>query len=369
MSFQDVGPPLLSRRDHRPNLPKVTAAQSPLNGAAISRKQYLSMVARRRAIRKQDDDLPDVTRLGLSSASSDGSREEYRDDLDAIRELQTCSSAQETHQRKSTFAKLTHETQLFQKLVADLEMILNDAGETPEAAWRARILVKSAQDTDKGLWDKLDAYEKLLLSKDKYDNELHTAQTACMKLHRDFKRSHKALVECLSLYETRQKVEVSQLGAVGWSGHDQEDFFERAMRQRELERMNESMRQVNDIFTELAGLVEGQQRHIDLLEDDIDFAAANVEAGADEIHCYGKRGSFMCGAMDDCSNDETDAVDTLLSIRDDKHLDGMRVSEKFHWYMPFETLKEDMASVKDDILMVGKDIVSKGKRLECGDGK
>lgn len=322
-------------------------------------------------------------RLGVSgseSSSDAGSRKkESRDESDHYgeeRQQFSFNRDYSTSQRKSsTFGKLTYEMQQYQKLVADLEEILKLAGETPEAAWRARILVKSAQDTDKCLLDKLNAYEKSLLMNDT-NHDLRTSQTACTKLHRDFKRSHKALITCLALYERRQKAEVNQLGAARWSSkscgdtleeEEEEDFFDRAMRQRELERMNESMRQVNAIYYGLAGLVDGQQENIDHLEREIDDAAVYVEAGAEEIHCFAgnRKTDMLCGAMDTpgCGDDDDDVA---ISLSDDKPSEGLRISEPFHWYMPFETIKEDMASVRNDIVMVGKDLVSKGKRLECG---
>jgi len=84
---------------------------------------------------------------------------------------------------------------------------------SPEEAWRLRILTKGAIDSDKLIWEKLHNYEKSL-------KEHSQEQTECMKLHRDFKRAHKALVMCMSLIEeNRGKHAVLQhLTSVGWSG-------------------------------------------------------------------------------------------------------------------------------------------------------
>jgi len=306
-------------------------------------------------------------------------------------------SVREGMQRKSTFAKLTQETKHFQKMVADLEKIINDSGESPETAWRARILIRSAEETDRDLWKKLYEYERtLLVSGDKTSgkengsrSELRTAQTACLKLHRDFKRSHKALVMALSLYEKRQKAEVSRLGAVGWSqvepSKSGEDFFDRAMREREaeLDRMNNSMHKVNDIYNELAALVEGQQEQIDQLDDNVVDSKANVESAANQFNCMANRDN-LCGAaevdvppcgcgtltcMENLNLTRSTSTDSPRDVQDTSVHDGetvnTRVSEEFHWYMPFETLSEDMKAVHNDITDLGKGILSKGKHLEC----
>lgn len=382
MSFQDIGPPPRLRRNHPPKLPTVRATPISTSESGKISKQNKPNTARGRSIRQKIDNivLPDVSRVELSSVTSSVSSnvsldrlklaETTSDDPGALRERQQINFIQESLTRKSAFAKLTNETLQFQRLVADLEMVLKSAGETPKAAWRARILVQSAQDTDKGLWGKLCDYKDSLLLNKTNEHELRTAQTACRKLHRDFKRSHNALITLLTLYETRQKAEASQLGAMNWSGPQHEDYFDRVMRQRELERMNESMRQVNEIYHGLACLVDGQQENINRLEEHIDFANANVEAGANEIECFSKRDLFMCGAMDDgCGSDDNSTFGRPVSFTDDKHLDGVRVSENFYWSMPFETLKEDMTSVQNDILLLGKSIVSKSKNLECNNLK
>jgi hypothetical protein len=63
---------------------------------------------------------------------------------------QVAQTAEQTaFERRSAFAKLTHETQAFQKLVGNLEEILEQSSESPEASWRARIIIRSAQEAEK----------------------------------------------------------------------------------------------------------------------------------------------------------------------------------------------------------------------------
>jgi hypothetical protein len=320
----------------------------------------------------------------------------------ASREEQT---VRQTFERRSAFSKLTHETQQFQKLVADLEGILEQSGESPEASWRARIIIRSAQEAEKDLWDKLYNYEQSLLTagknsgsgsdsalkdKDKENSqkELRTAQTACMKLHRDFNRSHKVLVMILSLHQKRQKAEASRLRAVRWSGDKNttgttttqlnkkdEDFFDRAMREREadLERMNKSMHKVNEIYHEIAALVDGQQGDIDLLDDNVLDANATVQSSANEVNCLFKRDHF-CGAMN--FSDITDDIGYDFTEQEGEEKQGspflppkVRKGEVFDWYMPFENIGEDMESVHRDIVRMGKDILQKGGEYTCDESK
>jgi hypothetical protein len=418
---------------------------------------------------------------------------------------------------KSVFSILMSETQQFQKVVSELEtfLIINpksrDAvGECPEATWKARILLRSAQDADEDLRSKLEVYEKTLSSLtllgidkqhakqqqqqhvDDYHitpKEIQLAQMSCQKLRRDFDRSHKILFSCLAQYEKRQHAEIKQLRAVDWGGSKKgnyptsnnnntnnnsttnekvsssdnnkfEDFFDQAMRQRDLERLQASMEQVSTIYKELAGLVTVQQEQIDKLESDVENAATNVDKGNKSFRgmnpfsacgeiiptstattssttgCYDNNNkeksihsSYMipgCGALSsvihdndfvssgtnlqrfdskitftdtprkkqdnvgwllesnnrglqdnikeeievvaDNDNDDDNESDNIVA--DEDLLEFIRISEGFHWMMPFETIREDFVSVRNDILSVGKGVVESarqvtGRGLEC----
>lgn len=123
--------------------------------------------------------------------------------------------------------------------MAELESLVEDAGASPEVQWRTRILIHSAQDADRDLQARL--YQ--------LDESAHTssrAQVALRKLHRDFGRVHKDMRKVLTLYERKQHVEVSFLT----KDDTKEDFFVRAMRERENEvnKIHQSMHQVNAIY-------------------------------------------------------------------------------------------------------------------------
>jgi t-SNARE complex subunit (syntaxin) len=208
--------------------------------------------------------------------------------------------------------------------------------ECPEATWKARILIRSAQDADTDLRAKLDAYERTLSSmasellqqansdgsdsnsnrgkkrKEKQASELRISQTSFSKMKRDYSRSHTTLDAYLSLHEKRQKAEIDQLHAISWrmprGQHGQNgkgckgpradddttttDFFDQAMRQRDLDRIHESMRTVSGIYEHLAGLVNSQQDQVDSLEGHVDRSKASFEAAAENLHCLVHR--FEC---------------------------------------------------------------------------
>jgi hypothetical protein len=293
---------------------------------------------------------------------------------------------QTAFERRNAFSKLTIEAVQFQKLVTDLEGILEQSGESPEASWRARIMIGSAQDAEKDLWDKLSVYEQSPLTAgtdtENSQRELRSAQTACMKLHRDFNRTHKVLAMILSLHQNRQKSEAQaqasgDLRAVRWSDEKddaesteqlnkkEKDFSDfRAMREREadLEREKKSMQKANEIYYEIgAASVDGQQSDLD---DNVLDEAATIQSGEDEFSCLFDRDPF-CGAMN--FSGMTNGIGDNSTERDGEEKHGnpisppkVRNSEVFDWYMPFENIGEDMKSVHRDIVGMSKEILKKG---------
>jgi hypothetical protein len=312
-------------------------------------------------------------------------------------------------ERRSKYAQLLHETTHYQKLVSDLEEVLPGAGESPQAAWRAKILMGSAQAVDQALWTKLYDYERGLVAREEGDIEVRQAQTACMKLHRDFKRSHKGLVLALTLYEKKQRAEMARLGAVGWSEReDEEDFYTKAMREREeeIQRMNLSMHRVKDLYQDLGLLVEEQQEPIDTIVEKNEESKGRVESGWNDFMCMPDQdrmcqpnqsitvkdgkwkvdGEELVFAIPSCGTMGAMALDNLSEgllvpeatevsehsmtitshnseesprgvIPDDASKD-LRVEEDFHWYMPFETMAADIQAVHHDIIQMGKRVTT-----------
>lgn len=143
-------------------------------------------------------------------------------------------------------------------MVAQLENLIEDSSDSPEQQWRSRILVRSAQEADCDIADKLYRYEKELVTQGR-SKDARTAQAACMKLHRDYRRTHKALDTTLLEQQRRQQADISTFLGAG-SGdpalqlqqeqEHEEDFFNRVTREREEEinTISRKMQQVNDIY-------------------------------------------------------------------------------------------------------------------------
>lgn len=373
MSFQDLNQVI--RTEAQPTMPRVVVQENDEEAPRLPRKTR-SIVLHGK-----------VQRVLLD----DGGDEELRD----VEQVQIQRDAiRKRLQRKSDYSQLTAETQQYQKLVSELSTLLDSSGETPEAAWRVRILMTSAQETDKELWEKLYTYEKTLFMKKNSmsvagEEELRTEQTACMKLHRDFKRSHKALLMAMSLYEKKQAAEISRLGAVGWSNGDdeKEDFYDKAMREREEEimRMNESIHQVNDVYKNLAALVEEQQPQIDHISNEVEYSKENVEAAVNDYGCDFGFSDQLCSAfgIDATMNqwnpfpvhdnsvklNETKTSDSDPAADSAKNASSPKLPDfkmdSFLWYDSLETLTNDFIALKNDIVQAGQDIYEQGSKLEC----
>jgi hypothetical protein len=133
-------------------------------------------------------------------------------------------------------------------MVSELETLLEPSSKSPEAQWRTRILIRSAQDADRDIWKRLYEYETSYGENPSYSR----AQIACRKLHRDFSRVHKQLSLVLEMYEKRQQVEVSFLTSQRFPSEEKnEDFFDKVMRERdtEIRKIQFSMNKVNDIYS------------------------------------------------------------------------------------------------------------------------
>lgn len=302
------------------------------------------------------------------------------------------NSIRRSMERRSTFAKLSYETEQFCKMVAELEAILNKTVmESPETSWRSRILMQSARDADVDLSQRLFQYEQTLIDKENANKpELRMEQSACLKLHRDYKRAHKGLVMAVSRYEKQQRVEVSTLRAVGWSQaapvldqeeadfKEQEEFFDRALRQAELERMNEKMNHVASIYQDLASLVDVQQETIDKVENNISEAKEYVNSAAEQVQCMHDReltcGAEMpqkedwpfpfrtidvgCGSDDSLNESVTITEDGVEIERQDTPPDKSCLSA-----IPLEDFSDLQEMLEREIQAVGKSIVAQGKML------
>eukprot|EP00536_Pseudo-nitzschia_multiseries_P012298 jgi/Psemu1/31642/gm1.31642_g len=227
----------------------------------------------------------------------------------------------------------------FQKMVSELESISrnsnssgnnnnnnnnnngNNASSSPEAAWKSRILLRSAQDAERDLGSRL----SLLLSSSQQrgttGGEGGTGGAFAVrnkKLPRDFWRARDQLRTVVAEMERRQRADVSFLTAAapaartrtqqmteetaetlpasdnknytattttGVALHREENFFDRAMQERnhEVKRISNSMKMVHEIYQDLPGLVDRQQEQIDQLEDLNENTQAETCFGLEEI--------------------------------------------------------------------------------------
>jgi hypothetical protein len=205
------------------------------------------------------------------------------------------ASTRELLERSSQFALLSREVCAFQKLVLELESLLQTCGETPANSWRMKTVLQTSLDTSQDLCGRLHAYECQLQPSDRVE------QTACVKVHRDFKRAHKQLSFLTQHYLQKQCAEASQLNTIGWVhnnniSHQQqaqqqqdEDFFDRALRQQELEQVQMKLNTVQDLYCSLAEFVDEQQEPVDHIQENAAEAKVQGEAAADEISCFGQR--------------------------------------------------------------------------------
>ncbi|KAL3938329.1 MAG: hypothetical protein SGBAC_006744 [Bacillariaceae sp.] len=181
-------------------------------------------------------------------------------------------------QADSEFALLNKEIVNFQKMVADLDQVMQKSAESPEAQWKTRILLRSAQEAQQDIQNRLLDFGDT--SRRRKDGR---GQMALRKLTRDFSRVGEHFGEVTQSHMRKQKAEVSlfQSAVPG----EEEEFFDRAMREREQEvnNIHESMRTVNFIYQDLAGIVDGQQEQIDKLADRVEESKSNTKHGLEQI--------------------------------------------------------------------------------------
>jgi len=204
--------------------------------------------------------------------------------------------------------KLSTQIARFQKMVSDLESASKNPASSPEAAWKSRILLRSARDAERDLASGLASLPLPETNANTTGNaNANATQTAaCKKLARDFRRARDQLRSVVAAMERKQLADVSLLTASEAaptrttaaapvstaapargtaSLQREEDFFDRAMRERnhEVRRISDSMKMVNEIYQDLAEMVDGQQEQVDRLEDLNEETKAQTRAGLEEI--------------------------------------------------------------------------------------
>lgn len=241
-----------------------------------------------------------VINAKVRDQSSDKHSQKHQDFDDKILEKKQSKSTNRRQNQTSGASKLTTEIAQFKKMVADLQAISEISASSPEAMWKSRILLRSATDAERDL--------RASLEKDQMDSAAGKSVNAAAlfaarkKMMRDYQRASDQLREIVGETERRQKAEIScltakeaaeagaepatsQKRALMGAAEQEEDFFERAMRERqaEIQKVSDGMKKVQDIYSDLAGLVDDQQEQIDKLEDLNEEAKAHTRAGLEEI--------------------------------------------------------------------------------------
>jgi hypothetical protein len=164
-------------------------------------------------------------------------------------------------------------------MVTELETVLKQASTSPEAMWRSRILMRSAQDAQRDLQQRV--HQQINADGNKKKNTITIPNSQALvlaqeKLQRDWNRTRQQFHKMVMESQQRQLAELSLLSAKNGvtllpqqqqqlllqqerqyqSSHpgmqeEKEDFFDRAMRERqeEIERISQSMKTINDIYT------------------------------------------------------------------------------------------------------------------------
>ena len=102
-------------------------------------------------------------------------------------------------------------------------------------------------------------------------------------------------------------------------------------REEETKKINSKLHVVDEIYDELGRLVSDQQEKIDLIEDRIRYARAASELGLEHLE---RSRDLMCGIH----NSEREPPPSFVS------------EEDLSWSLPFQTLRYDLAEVRNDLL-------------------
>ena len=150
---------------------------------------------------------------------------------------------------KTYYSQLSSEIVNFQKLVSDLEQVMKRFSQTPESQWRCKILIRSAGDADRDIQRQF------------FVNLRGNQNMAYRKLYRDYRRAQVTFQRILDAHERQQRANISYMFS---REQTKEDFFDRAMREREQEHNavngiykvcpNGSSKSLPDTFIELTNI-------------------------------------------------------------------------------------------------------------------
>ena len=204
---------------------------------------------------------------------------------------------------------IAHQLGEFRNIVNDLEHCLRD-NQTPEMAWRYKILSRTAKEVDQDILQSLeDDYRALFQQGD------IAAQSTNALLQREWSQLHNMLGKIFMKRDADSGLRIDKgdnrrlRHASSASPTTEEDYFDRVSRQAELHQMQDKMHMVHDIYRDLAVLVDGQQEQVNNLGENALDAKVTAEAAADEVACYVSRATLLespCGGLSNISLEDDD---------------------------------------------------------------
>jgi len=257
---------------------------------------------RRRRLPRHYNTIPDAEAHGSRNTTHSKHRHDSSSKRNRSKSKEGIHNSNETRHpnrsKSSESSKLSTGIAQFQKMVAELESLSKISSSSPEEMWKTRILLRSAVDAERDLQVALEREHARTEGEKGVPRSVVAA--ARNKMKRDYHRASKQLRSIVDEMERRQRAEISTLTASeaaaahreGAPDHRsrnaavvEEEFFDRAMRERqdEVQKISDGMKKVQDIYTDLAGLVDDQQEQIDKLADLNEEVKADTRAGLEEI--------------------------------------------------------------------------------------
>ena len=256
MSFRDIGRGIMNALDPRATATSALEFGNPILDEDPKPEARRGVKPRLETRRPMTARILGEGEFGIESISTEQSTMSVDDDGYIVdgdenieREIMHAMPVTQSKRPKtstSSYSQLASEIENFQKLVANLEEAFEKSGESPEFQWKSRILVRSAQDADCDIRRRLQREMESMGSTLAQQNAL-----GYNKLNRDYRRSQMELQALLTSQEQRQQAEISVLLSQNkQESKNQEEFFDRVMREREQEvqNINKSMHKVNEIY-------------------------------------------------------------------------------------------------------------------------
>jgi hypothetical protein len=334
MSFRDVptsgkAPLTIASLAKRPALPRVIVQESPSRDEEVLPGEFYNLQQRynRTLILHshgrpwKDDDA------GVISPSQSFQSLLYRSKFPKY-EARHCLSG--------TQLDIIDQLDSLQRLVKDLNTSLREP-QSPESAWRTKILRRTADDTDQETWQNIqDDYRATMENGDRSALDTH------LLLQREWVRIHKVLAATLKpgvehvprINDGDNARHVCDSKSAKKLPDANDDFFDRVTRQEDIEKVQDKMHLVHEIYNDLALLVDQQQGHIDKLNDNVLDAKITAEAAADEVACFTAKHVFVedpCGGMaarpsitlDDDDANENYVYDSFASYFNCQFMDAL----------------------------------------------